>query len=53
MLTSRHFVLGVLPTTLLLSLICSGSIQYGHADAPIAESADDVQPLGVGDVAVA
>ena len=51
MLTSRHFVLGVFPATLLLSLICSGSIQYGHADAPIAESADDVQPLGVGDAA--
>jgi len=49
MLTSRHFVLGVFPAALLVSLICSGSIQYGHADAPIAESADDVQPLGVGD----
>ena len=51
MLTSRHFVLGVFPAALLMSLICSGSIQYGHADAPIAESADDVRPLGVGDAA--
>ncbi len=51
MLTSRRFVLGVFPAALLVSLICSGSIQYGHADTPIAESAEDVQPVAVGETA--
>lgn len=32
-----------------LSLICSMSIQVGHADNPIAESAVTITPLGVGD----
>lgn len=32
-----------------MSLICSLSIQVGHADIPIAESADEITPLGVGD----
>ena len=31
------------------SAICSIAIQSGHADVPIAESADTIEPLGVGD----
>ena len=31
------------------STICSVAIQSGHADVPIAESADTIEPLGVGD----
>lgn len=38
-------------TALLLSLICSASMRYGHADVPIAASADTIQPLGAGDPA--
>ena len=33
------------------SAICSIAIQTGHADVPIAESADMIEPLGVGDSA--
>jgi len=33
------------------SVICSIAIQAGHADVPIAESADLIEPLGVGDSA--
>lgn len=36
---------------LCLSLISSVSIRYGHADVPIAETAEAIQPLGVGDAA--
>lgn len=34
-----------------LSLICSLSVQVGHADISIAASADAIMPLGVGDQA--
>jgi len=34
---------------LLISLISSTSIQYGHADVPIAATADDIRPLAEGD----
>ena len=33
------------------SVICSLAIQAGHADVPIAESADTITPLGAGDSA--
>ena len=48
---ARTFVLGALTSTLLLSLICSSSIRYGHADVPVAATAEAIQPLGAGDPA--
>ena len=48
---TRTFVLSLLPAALVMSLASSLSIQYGHADAPIAETAEDVQPLRKGDSA--
>ncbi len=50
-MTARSFVVSLFPVTLILSLLCSLSIQHGHADAPIAEAADDVTPLVTGDAA--
>lgn len=34
-----------------VALSCSVAMQYGHADVPIAASADEIQPLGEGDSA--
>lgn len=34
---------------LAVSVVCSVAIQAGHADVPIAESADLIEPLGAGD----
>lgn len=34
-----------------LSLVCSVSIRHGHADVPVAETADGIRPLGAGDAA--
>ena len=45
----RSTILTALGTTLLLSLICSLSLQAGHADVPIAESAEAIRPLGAGE----
>jgi len=50
-LNPRSTVLSALSTVLFLSLACSMSMQYGHADTPIAESADLAQPLQAGQVA--
>jgi peroxiredoxin len=47
----RSTVLGALSIVLVLSLTCSMSMRYGHADVPIAETADLAQPLTVGRVA--
>ena len=47
--TMRAMILGALWAMLLLSLIYSLSIQYGHADAPIAASAKEISPLAVGE----
>jgi peroxiredoxin len=44
----RVTVLGGLSTVLLLSLTCSMSMQFGHADVAIAETAELAQPLGAG-----
>lgn len=49
MLNARSTVPGVLSAVLVLSLVCSISMQYGHAEAPIAKSAELIQPLAVGD----
>jgi peroxiredoxin len=49
--TARSFVLGSLALALVLSLIYSNSVQFGHADVPVARTAAEIQPLGVGDMA--
>ena len=41
----------VFAATLALSLACSLAIKAGHADVPVADTADDIQPLAVGDKA--
>ncbi len=48
-LNLRSTILATLSAGLLASLICSLSLQQGHADVPIAESADLIQPLQAGD----
>jgi len=47
-LNPRATVLYALFGVLFLSLACSMSMQYGHADVPIADSAEMAQPLQVG-----
>lgn len=47
----RFLIPASLAATLLLSLVHSSSIRSGHADVPIAASADQVQPLQAGDAA--
>ncbi|MDX1515274.1 MAG: peroxiredoxin-like family protein [Woeseiaceae bacterium] len=47
----RYLVPGLLAAMLLLSLVFSTAQRYGHADAPIARTAEEIQPLGVGDPA--
>ena len=48
---SRSTLLGTLGAVMALSLVCSMSLKYGHADAPIAASAEETQPLAAGDPA--
>ena len=45
----RSTILTLLSGMMLLALLCSMTIQAGHADAPIAESADQIEPLLAGD----
>ena len=45
------FVASGLPLALFMSLVGGSAIGYAHADAPIAETADAVRPLAVGDAA--
>lgn len=47
----RAGVLAALSASLLLSLACSLSLNEGHADVPVAASAEAVQPLRAGDPA--
>ena len=47
-LNPRSTVLSALSVVLVLSLASSMSMQFGHADVPIAETADMAQPLQVG-----
>jgi peroxiredoxin len=47
----RSVILGSLALMMVLSLIYSTSIQFGHADVPVARTAAEIQPLGVGDQA--
>jgi peroxiredoxin len=47
----RTAILMTVVTMLVLSLMYSNSIRYGHADAPIAATAAEIQPLKAGDIA--
>ena len=47
----RTTVLATLAGMLLFSLFCSSSIRYGHADAAIAATAAEVDPVAVGEPA--
>ena len=41
-------LLGLFAITMAMSLACSLSIQHGHADVPVAASAEEIQPLRPG-----
>ena len=47
----RSFTFTAFVIAMALSLVCSASVRYGHADVPIAATAAEIQPLGVGDSA--
>jgi len=47
----RFTVSGVLTTVLVMSLVSSMSMRYGHADAPIAGTAAETEPLQAGQAA--
>jgi len=47
----RTLIPVALAATLILSLVFSSAIRHGHADVPVAASADQVQPLQPGDPA--
>lgn len=47
----RSLILGALAATLILSLLVSNSVQFGHADVPVAATAAEIQPLTAGDKA--
>lgn len=47
-LSPRSTILGALSVVLFLSLASSMSMQYGHADVPIAATAEMIEPLQVG-----
>ena len=44
----RSTVLGALGAVMVLSLACSMSVQHGHADVPVADNAESIEPLEVG-----
>lgn len=48
---TRSLILASLAAVLALSLVCSTAIRHGHADVPVAATAAEIQPLGVGDLA--
>ncbi len=47
----RAFLHSSFAILIFMSLVCSVSIRHGHADVPVAESADAIRPLGAGDAA--
>ncbi len=47
----RFLIPASLAAVLAISLVCSNAIRQGHADVPIAASAEEVQPLTVGESA--
>ncbi|MDH3756686.1 MAG: redoxin domain-containing protein [Gammaproteobacteria bacterium] len=46
--TIKKMLLGLFAVTMAMSLACSLSIQHGHADVPVAASADEIRPLSAG-----
>lgn len=48
---TRLFIPASLAAVLTFSLVYSTALRHGHADVPVAESADLIQPLSVGDLA--
>ena len=52
-LDPQSAIISTFATSLVLSLACSLSIQEGHADATVAESAQEIQPLQAGAAAPA
>lgn len=44
----RPMILAVVSSMLFLSLLYSLTVQYGHADTPIAVTAEEIQPLVAG-----
>ena len=48
---TRSLIPAALAVVLIFSLVCSAAIRHGHADVPVADTADQIQPLGVGDLA--
>ena len=47
-LNPRISISGALSAVLVMSLVCSMSLRFGHADVPIAASSEEIQPLAVG-----
>ncbi len=47
--SARILILVALAATLILSLVFSRSVRFGHADVPVAQTAADIQPLVAGD----
>lgn len=45
---ARSLILSTLSGMLLLSFVCSAAIRAGHADAPIAATAEETRPLEAG-----
>lgn len=50
-MTARTLIHSAFVTLLTVSLGCSIAMTSGHADVPIAKSADEIQPLQAGDAA--
>ena len=50
-MTPKTLIYSALAVLMCASLMCSVAYTAGHADAPIAASADEIQPLEVGDSA--
>lgn len=44
-------LIGIFAAMLTLSLVCSVSIREGHADVPVAATAEEIEPLRAGDEA--
>lgn len=48
---TRALIPATLAALLTFSLVCSTALRHGHADVPVADSADLIRPLSVGDLA--
>ena len=47
----RSLIPAVLAAVMAFSLVCSNAIRQGHADVPVAATADDIRPLAAGEPA--